>query len=108
MVRDGESVSGHKPSVDVLMRSAADVYGKRCLGVIMTGMGYDGSAGCAAIRAAGGFVLGQNQETSDVYGMNKTAFVKGNVDRQFGLDEAAGTIVVQMKRSWGPAKVAVG
>ena len=50
----------------------------------MTGMGRDGADGCRAIRAAGGYVLGQDEASSDVYGMNKVAFVEGNVDQQFG------------------------
>jgi two-component system chemotaxis response regulator CheB len=102
VVQDGEPVSGHKPSADVMMTSAAEVFGPRCLGVIMTGMGRDGSDGCRAIRAAGGYVLGQNEATSDVYGMNKVAFLQGNVDRQFPLDEAAATITKQVRRLWSP------
>ena len=89
---DGEPVSGHRPSVDVMMGCAAEIFGNRCLGVVMTGMGRDGSDGCGAIRARGGYVLGQDEASSDVYGMNKVAFVEGNVDRQFGLDNAAATI----------------
>ena len=53
---DGPPVSGHKPSVDVMMRSAAKVFGPNCLGVIMTGMGRDGVDGCRVIRAAGGYI----------------------------------------------------
>ncbi len=83
---DGELVSGHRPSVDVMMTDVAAAFGSRCLGVIMTGMGQDGAAGCAAIRKAGGFVLGQDEASSDVYGMNKVAFVNGHVNRQFSLD----------------------
>lgn len=89
VVRSGDPVSGHMPSVDVLMESAAPLFGQRCLGVIMTGMGRDGSAGCQAIRARGGYVLGQDEASSDVYGMNKVAWVAGHVDRQFSLEEAA-------------------
>lgn len=92
-VFDGEPVSGHKPSVDVMMSSAAQVFGRRVLGVIMTGMGRDGANGCRAIRSAGGYVLGQDEATSDVYGMNKVAFVEGNVDRQFALHDGARLIM---------------
>ena len=52
----------------------------------MTGMGRDGANGCRAIRAAGGYVLGQDEASSDVYGMNKVAFVEGNVDQQFASE----------------------
>lgn len=99
-VVDGDNVSGHKPSVDVMMKCAAHLYGSRCLGVIMTGMGRDGADGCAAIRAAGGYVLGQDADSSDVYGMNKAAFVEGHVDRQFHLDQGATTIMGQVQKLW--------
>ena len=69
-----------------MMEDAARAYGSACLGVIMTGMGRDGVAGCEAIRAAGGFVLGQDEATSVVYGMNKAAFIEGHVDMQFALE----------------------
>ena len=95
---DGPPVSGHKPSVDVMMRSAAAAYGRRLLGVIMTGMGRDGSDGCKAIRDAGGYVLGQDEQTSAVYGMNKVAMVEGNVDRQFPLMDAPSIIVQHLRR----------
>lgn len=100
-IRDGELVSGHKPSIDVMMKAAAEIYGSQCLGVIMTGMGRDGADGCKQIRACGGFVLGQDEATSDVYGMNKVAYVEGNVDLQFPLDEAAGIITKTINRLWG-------
>lgn len=95
-VRDGDFVSGHKPSVDVMMSSAAAVYGNRCVGVIMTGMGRDGADGCGAIRAAGGFVLGQDEESSDVYGMNKVAYVEGNVDLQASLEHLPEAITLRV------------
>jgi two-component system chemotaxis response regulator CheB len=95
---DGDNVSGHKPSADVLMKSAAALYGKYCLGVIMTGMGRDGADGCGAIRAAGGFVLGQNDDSSDVYGMNKVAFTEGHVNKQFDLREGSTAIMQQARR----------
>ena len=98
VIRDGPTVSGHKPSVDVMMKSVAEVFGDGCLGVIMTGMGHDGADGCRAIRAAGGYVLGQDEASSDVYGMNKVAYVEGHVDRQFALEEAATVITHQVRR----------
>jgi two-component system chemotaxis response regulator CheB len=105
LLKDGPTVSGHKPSVDVMMTCAAEIYGASCLGVIMTGMGRDGVNGCAAIRAAGGYVLGQNEATSDVYGMNRAAYTEGHVDRQFGLQDGATVIMQQMRRLWSAAAV---
>ena len=106
VVSDGPPVSGHKPSVDVMMQSAAEIFGPRLLGVIMTGMGADGVAGCAAIRAAGGYVLGQDEATSDVYGMNKVAYVQGHVDDQFALDDAARIVRHRARRGWHSAAAA--
>lgn len=100
VLRNGPPVAGHKPSVDVMMRSAADLYGPDLLGIIMTGMGRDGADGCRAIRAGGGYVLGQDEASSDVYGMNKVAHSEGNVDRQFGLGEAARVIALHVRHRW--------
>ena len=101
-VRSGAPVSGHMPSADVLMKSVAEAFGKECLGVIMTGMGRDGADGCGAIRAAGGYVLGQDEDSSDVYGMNKVAFGAGNVDRQFSLSEAAAALTRHVQSRFAP------
>lgn len=95
---DGPPQSGHRPSVDVMMQSAAKAFGPHCLGVIMTGMGRDGMDGCATIRAAGGYVLGQDEASSDVYGMNKIAHQAGHVDRQFSLDDAAAAVRMEVTR----------
>lgn len=84
---DDPAVSGHRPSVDVLFRSVARVYGEEAVGVIMTGMGRDGADGCRAILDAGGTTVGQDEATSVVYGMNKAAFLEGAVRVQFALDD---------------------
>lgn len=107
-ISDGPPVSSHKPSVDVMMKSAAAIYGPRVMGVIMTGMGRDGSDGCGAIRKAGGYVFGQDEASSDVYGMNKVAHVEGNVDRQFSLGEAAALFTRQVRRTWQRGLVTTG
>ncbi len=103
VVRDGAPVSGHMPSADVLMRSVAETFGQSCPGVIMTGMGRDGSEGCGAIRAGGGYFPGQDEASSDVYGMNKVAYVEGNVDRQFALGEAAAVLTRHVRSRWALA-----
>ncbi|MBL9084552.1 MAG: chemotaxis protein CheB [Planctomycetales bacterium] len=100
VVFDGDLVSGHKPSVDVMMKSVAECFGRRCLGVIMTGMGHDGVDGCLALRNRGGFVIGQDEGTSDVYGMNKAAFVAGAVNAQAPLDEIAQRIASHVNRKF--------
>jgi two-component system, chemotaxis family, protein-glutamate methylesterase/glutaminase len=84
---DEPPVSGHRPSIDVLFQSAAQIYQSAAVGLLMTGMGRDGVEGCKAILTAGGFTLGQDEATSVVYGMNKAAFLEGAVKAQFALDE---------------------
>jgi len=98
VVSVGDLVSGHRPSIDVLMKSAAELFGAKCLGVIMTGMGRDGVEGCCAIRNHGGFVLGQDEATSDVYGMNRVALLEGHVDEQFALEDGASAIMTYARQ----------
>lgn len=89
---DSPPVSGHKPSIDVLFKSAARVYQAGAVGIIMTGMGRDGAEGCKHILAAGGITFGQDEATSAVYGMNKAAFQAGAVSAQFPLEKLPGLI----------------
>jgi two-component system chemotaxis response regulator CheB len=84
-LREGPTVNGHRPSVDVLFDSVADVYGRRSVGIILTGMGRDGAAGLLAMRKAGAKTIGQDEVTSVVYGMPKSAFEAGAVERQLPL-----------------------
>ncbi len=76
----GEKVSGHRPSIDVLFDSVAEVYQKDSIGVIMTGMGRDGASGILHIKKSGGSTIAQNEETSVVYGMNRVAVEMGAID----------------------------
>jgi len=90
---DGPNVSGHKPSVDVLFRSAARVVGRKAVGAILTGMGKDGAEGLLEMREAGAATLGQNEETALIYGMPRVAFERGAVMRQVALDHMADAIL---------------
>jgi len=88
----GETVSGHRPSVDVLFGSVARM--KRPItGVILTGMGRDGAAGLLEMRNAGGSTLGQDQASSVVYGMPRVAHEIGAVQRQLPLSRMAEAIL---------------
>jgi len=83
----------HRPSADVLMTSAAEVYGQGVVGVVLTGMGSDGTEGLRAIRAAGGRTLAESEETCVIYGMPKAAIEAGVVERASPLDRVAGEIL---------------
>lgn len=83
----------HRPSVDELFRSAAEVYGSKALAVVMTGMGSDGKAGSAWIKAKGGTVYTEAEETCVVYGMPRSVFEAGLSDRVVPLDLMARAIV---------------
>jgi two-component system, chemotaxis family, protein-glutamate methylesterase/glutaminase len=83
----------HRPSADVLMASVAKVYGPRALGVVLTGMGSDGTIGLGAIRAAGGRTLAESEESCVIYGMPKAAVEAGVVDRSVPLSGLAAEIL---------------
>ncbi len=79
-VKDGPLVSRHRPSVDVLFRSAARYAGKNAVGVIMTGMGDDGARGMLEMKGAGATNIAQDEATSVVFGMPNEAIKQGGVD----------------------------
>lgn len=83
--RGEEKVSGHCPSVDVLFQSVAKAAGAKAIGVILTGMGADGSKGLLEMRNAGAQTIGQNEATCVVYGMPKVAYDIGAVQYQLAL-----------------------
>ncbi len=83
----GPKVSGFRPSVDVMFESVASAVGDRAVGVIMTGMGFDGAAGTKILKSRGAFTIAQDKETSIVYGMPKAAAETNCVDRIVPLSD---------------------
>ena len=83
IVHVGDEPAGtlHKPSVDITMLSAAEAFGARAMGVILTGMGSDGARGMAAIHECGGITVGQDEATSVVYGMPRACAERGILRR---------------------------
>lgn len=92
-VVDGDPVSGHKPSVDVMFDSAAEVYGTNCLACIMTGMGRDGAENIGKIMKKGGITMGQDQKSSIVYGMPHIALKLKHLQLVRPLDKIAETAI---------------
>jgi two-component system, chemotaxis family, protein-glutamate methylesterase/glutaminase len=83
----------HRPSVDVLFQSAAEVYGSRTLGVVMTGMGADGKQGAAWIKSQGGVIITEAEESCVVYGMPLSVVEAGLSDKQVTLERMAQAIL---------------
>jgi len=92
-VKPGPLVSRHRPSVDVLFRSAARSAGSNAIGVIMTGMGDDGARGLNEMKQAGARTIAQDEATSVVFGMPKEAIALGCVDRVVALSQIAPEIL---------------
>ena len=82
----------HRPAVDVLFQSAAEIYGSRVLGVVLTGMGSDGKQGAAWIKAQGGLVFTEAESSCVVYGMPSVVVEAGLSDKSVALDEMAHAI----------------
>ena len=89
ILTDGPLVNGCRPAADVTMQSAAKVYGRRTLAVVMTGMGKDGTAGALAIKRVQGKTAAQDAETSVIYGMPKAAIEAGAIDEICALGDIA-------------------
>lgn len=84
-----DPVSGHRPSVDVLMHSVAREYGAQGIGVIMTGMGKDGAEGIWQLHRNGGLVLAQDKESSVIFGMNREVILNGDADEVLPVEGIA-------------------
>jgi two-component system, chemotaxis family, protein-glutamate methylesterase/glutaminase len=92
-VKDGPLVCRHRPSVDVLFRSAARYAGRNAVGVILTGMGDDGARGMLEMEQAGAFTVAQDEATSVVFGMPKEAIKLNAVDKVLPLDFIASAML---------------
>jgi len=94
-IKDGPLVSRHRPSVDVLFRSAARYAGKNSVGVIMTGMGDDGAKSMKELHDTGAFTIAQNEETCVVFGMPAEAIKHGGVRKIMPLQRIAQEVISQ-------------
>jgi len=95
-VLDTEAVNRHKPSVEVLFKSAARHAGANVLGVMLTGMGKDGAAAMLEMKIAGAYNIAQDEASCVVFGMPKEAILAGAVDAVLPLDQIAGHILARL------------
>ncbi len=92
-----QPVNRHRPSVDVLFRSAANNAGRHAIGVILTGMGRDGAAGLLEMKRAGARTFAQDEASCVVFGMPKEAIALGGVDEVLPLDELPGRVLACLR-----------
>ncbi|HOP62619.1 MAG TPA: chemotaxis protein CheB, partial [Spirochaetota bacterium] len=97
-VKEGPLVSRHRPSVDVLFRSAAEYAGGNSIGVIMTGMGDDGARGMLEMKQTGAFNIAQDEKSCIVFGMPNEAIKLGAVDAVLPLQSIAGTVLKECSK----------
>jgi two-component system chemotaxis response regulator CheB len=98
-IKDGPLVSRHRPSVDVLFRSAARYAGKNSIGVIMTGMGDDGAKGMLEMKESGAYTIAQDEESCVVYGMPKKAIELNAVDQVLALKEIPAAVLKEYNQN---------
>ena len=99
VVRDGDPVNRHKPSVDVLFRSAARVAGNNAFGIMLTGMGADGAAAMRVMRDAGSYNFVQDEASCIVFGMPREAILHGAADEVLPLIEIAPALLNRLASS---------
>ena len=93
---DAPAIQSHRPSGTPMLKSVAKVYGKRAMGIILTGMGRDGAEGLLSLRQAGGLCIAQDEASSLIFGMPKAAIELGAAERVLGVNE-----IVQCIRAYG-------
>jgi two-component system chemotaxis response regulator CheB len=102
-VQDGEPVNRHKPSVEVLFKSAARVAGPNALGIMLTGMGADGAKAMREMRDAGAYCVAQDEATCVVFGMPREAIAAGAVQEVLPLGKIGTHITEHLRATVGPA-----
>lgn len=94
----GDPVNRHRPSVDVLFRSAAKSAGRQAIGIILTGMGKDGALGMKELHDAGAHTLAQDEQSCVVFGMPKEAIAQGAVDEIIPLHAIAQRVMQYLEK----------
>lgn len=99
VLRSGDLVTGHRPSVDRLFHSVAETVGEKSLGILLTGMGADGARGLLAIAQSGGRTIAQDQESCVVFGMPRAAIEAGAAQQVLPLQQIAGELFAQEQQA---------
>jgi two-component system, chemotaxis family, protein-glutamate methylesterase/glutaminase len=102
---DGPRIGGYRPCADVTMESAAEYAGALTIGVVLTGMGNDGSKGVQAVRAAAGFSVAQDESSAVIFGMPQEAIATGAVDQVLPIDAIYRAIEKRVLYIYGAARV---
>ena len=102
---DGPRISGYRPCADVTLETAAAYAGPLTVGVVMTGMGNDGSRGVLAVKQAGGHVIAQDEATCVIFGMPAEAIKTGAVDQVLPLEHIYNAVEKRVLYVFGAAKV---
>ena len=102
-VRDGDPVNRHKPSVEVLFKSAASVVGRNALGIMLTGMGADGAKAMREMKDAGAYCIAQDENSCVVFGMPREAIAAGAVQEVLPLTQIAGHMLDHLRSTAGTA-----
>jgi two-component system chemotaxis response regulator CheB len=102
---EGARINGYRPCADIALETASDFAGTMCVGVVLTGMGNDGSRGVLAVKASGGHVIAQDEASSVIFGMNAEAIKTGAVDQIVPLEQVYKNIEKRVLYIFGAAKV---
>ncbi len=97
VLKDSSSNDRYIPSVDIMMTSVAEIYGKRSMGIILTGMGNDGKQGMLEIRKRGGVTIAESEESSVIFGMPREVILSCGVDSVLSLEKIPAEIMKRMK-----------
>jgi two-component system chemotaxis response regulator CheB len=99
----GPRVHGLRPAIDVTLASLVQTFGRRAVVAILTGMGQDGAEGAAAVRAAGGYIVAEDESSCVVWGMPRAVVERGGADRVAPIDQVANAIAAAVGSDGGPA-----
>ena len=97
LLKDPSSNDRYVPSIDIMMKSAAGIYGSKAMGVILTGMGSDGKEGMLEIKNKGGYTVAESEESSVIFGMPQAVIQASAADKVIHLKNIAEEMVVKTK-----------